>query len=369
MITSVTLYEEACAFAKKNAYLYTLNINQLTQLRINEFHTQLKKYYLQIVTTMFYELSRTRTSPLLSKFCLDNDVSFAFKNLRIEKEPSYYAQQSGVSSSSFDMHCILTGLSSSLSENLDTCAQIYDSTQIDVFQNRIIKSDFNTEQSLNIMLQTIDDYIGVSKQMKSAPESPPQRQSPIGVPDEEEEALIQELKGISKSRQADDEKIIDEIKKVQLDLQNEVAMIQNSLKEIADIRDGIDFATMREPIEQLIQLYQKLDNNLKRHPQSDVQKGYDSLIKRCNSFLKYIAQSLAMLGVELIDEAGGTIDPDKHKVEDDVRVSLNAIVEKIVSVGFMYKGKVIEKAVVEVIEPASNNAGRSIFGNRSIFGR
>ena len=131
-------------------------------------------------------------------------------------------------------------------------------------------------------------------------------------------------------------------------------------EKIWEIRDGIDFRTLEEPIYQLINLYQKLNGNLKRHPMTDKEKGYKELLARCNRFLEYIIQSLEMLGVEVISESGKKFNPDKNKVADDEPVSLNSVVSKVNKFGFAYKGKIIEKAEVEVKKsyfPGSNFGG------------
>lgn len=107
---------------------------------------------------------------------------------------------------------------------------------------------------------------------------------------------------------------------------------------------------MKEPIYQLIQLYKKLDDNLKLHPQEDASKGYAALIKRCQSFLNYIAQSLKMLGVEIINNAGEKFDPDKNQVADDLKISFDSTVTQINKIGFIYRGQVLENEEVEVAE-------------------
>ena len=170
--------------------------------------------------------------------------------------------------------------------------------------------------------------------------------TPQIVSDADSTNLLKALDEIAKNRKSDDEKIVDEIKNIQQTLQGELSAIQQSLKQISEIRDDIDFRGMKEPIYQLIQLYYKLDDNLKRHPMADKDRGYTALIKRCESFLKYVAQSLKMLGVELINETGKTFDPDKNKVADDSPVSIDSTVTKIVKAGFMYKKQIIEKAEV-----------------------
>ena len=60
MANSSTLYVEACNFVRRNP---------------NSPYWQ-KKLYLQIVMTMFQELLTTKTAPLISKFCADNQINF-----------------------------------------------------------------------------------------------------------------------------------------------------------------------------------------------------------------------------------------------------------------------------------------------------
>ena len=388
MTNSVNFYEDACEFAKKKLTdLHRLSATynpegKFVQDRVAEYHSRLRDYYLQIETVVFYELISTQTSALLSKFCIENPLPFECKNLRI-MTPDRLSN----APSSFDMYCVLEGLCMLFGGDLDACLNTFNENRVNMFQSKVLSIQ-QTEQ-LTFALQTLDDYVGKSfqnqsalnqsmlnqstlnqsMQNRSALNQSAQNQSVSGVADEDAAAFSLELQNISQARHADDELIIDELKKIQLSMQDEVSTLRTSLKHIAEVRDGIDFALMREPITQLIELHRKLADNLKLHPQDDVQKGYNSLLRRCTGFLKYITQSLAMLGVELIDETGCMVDPDKHIVEDETRASLNATVEKIIRVGFIYKGKVLEKAVVEIAAPAMQNVGRSAFGKNFGFVR
>ena len=275
--------------------------------------------YLQIVTAIFYELTTKKNSPLISEMCATNGIDFDAQNFQVEK---ISVSRLPYAVNSFDMYIILVGLNEAFSKNLDACAMVYESFKNYVFAGNPLNPKF-FPQLINL-LENIDEHL-----KKSSPQI------------SNDENLLQELNCIAKDRTEDDEKIIAEIIKVQAD-------VQNSLKAISEIRDGLDFRTLQEPIKQLIYLYNKLDDNLKLHPQSDAAKGYERLLKRCQSFLKYIAQSLKMLGVELINETGGTFDPDKNKVIDDENFSLDSTVTKVNKIGFIYKGKVIEKSLVEV---------------------
>lgn len=305
MIDSVELYKTA---------LQWQNLN----LRYNDIYKdQVKNSYLQTVTAIFYELVTQKNSPLLSEMCAANDIDFAAKNFKLEKI------NARLEKNSVDMYCIVFGLNEIFSKNLDACANFYETVKKIIFTGKNLGPESFTQ--IIILLKNIDKLL-----KKFSPQPP-----------NEEKILLQELNSIAKNRTADDEKIIAEIIKVQ-------AAAQNSLKAISEIRDGLDFRTLQEPITQLIFLYHKLDDNLKRHPQTDAQKGYSALIKRCQKFLDYITQSLEMLGVELISASGGAFNPDLHKILDDEKISTNSTVTKIKKIGFIYKGKILEKATVEV---------------------
>ena len=290
MVDSLTLYYEACRFAA-----------QIPQ-------NFLRNYYFQIVTTMFYELTTKKNSPILSKFCADNSVTIDAENFKIEK-----VQPSPLKINFCDIYFISHGLDIAFEKNLDACAKCFNEN---IFHGKILSEEYTSKFFLH--WQNIDSHL--------------------------EKFYHNEEKLSWQNRKADDEKIIDEIKKVQLSM-------QETLKKISAIQDETEFRGVKEPINQLIQLYRKLDENLKRHPMTDTQKGYAELIKRCNKMLNYIVQSLKMLGVEVIDETGGTFNPDRNKVADDSVEPLDSVVTKIVKVGFSYKGvDVIEKAEVEVAE-------------------
>ena len=177
---------------------------------------------------------------------------------------------------------------------------------------------------------------------------------PMQTPPEHDEEPLPSLKTLADNRRADDEKIIDEIKKLQRTLQDELPRLQGTLKTISEIRDGLDFKTLEEPINQLVQLFDMINETAQRHPQPDTQKGYDKLIKRCKSFSRYVEQSLAMLGAQLINETDLPLDTSRHKVTNTVRPSNLAKVAKVLSVGLIYKGRVLRKAEVEVVEPVTN---------------
>ena len=175
------------------------------------------------------------------------------------------------------------------------------------------------------------------------------------------------LDTLANNRRADDERILTEIKKVQLSLQDELPRLQESLKKISEIRDGVEYKMLTEPIYQLLQLYDTLSETAGQHPQADIQRGYEKLVRRCKNFPSYVERSLEMLGAELINETDVPLDASRHKVVNAVRPSKDAKVSKILSVGLIYKGQVWRKAEVEIVEPVVSPSPVGRFG--SFFGR
>ena len=331
----------------------------------------LKNRYVQLLTTIFYELLTQKNSPLLSTLCQANRINFAPKNFQLRP-----AQGTLNIPTSVDLYLFVYGLNVAVSENLDLCLNFYDQCTTDIFQGKNLAQGYF--QSLYNYLTALDESLGkffptikvvekvvekpVEKIVEKIVEVPVEKvvekivevsvpAPPTTIPDKADENFLQDLNSIAADRHAADEKIIDEIKTVQLSLQEQLPRLQDSLKKIAEIRDGIDFIAQEEPIRQLIQLFDKLNEILQRHPQADTQKGYENLLKRCRSFSRYVEQSLAMLGAEFINETEIPLDPDKHEVTNAARPSAQAKVSKILRVGLIYKGQVIRKAEIEIVEP------------------
>ena len=283
---------------------------------------------------------------------------------------------------SVDMYSIVYGLNVAVAENLDSCQKVFDQYANDIFHGKSLSPE--SFQPLFGCLTALDDSLGkfsavkfvekivevpVEKVIEKIVEVPVEKivevpvSVPTKVPDEADENFLQSLNFIAADRHAADEKIIDEIKSVQLSLQEQLPRLQDSLKKIAEIRDGLDFVAQEEPIRQLIQLFDKLTEILQRHPQADMQKGYEILIKRCRSFSRYVEQSLAMLGAEPINETNVPVDFSRHETPNASRPSERATVSKILRAGFVYKGLVIRKAEVEFVEPVVQPNNVSRFGN------
>ncbi len=296
----------------------------------------LKNYYLQLVTTVFYELITNKTSPLISFFCQMNIQNFTPKNFQLQPAQIGFNRQT-----SFDMYVIIFGFNVVIYENLDSALKVYEIYKQNIFRGVPLQENYF--QTLIKNLAALDE--GLGKFLKN--------------PDDPDKDFLQNLNALSENRHAADEKIIAEIKKIQLALQEELPRLQGTLKTISDIRDGIDFKVTAEPINQLIQLFDKLHETLQRHPQADAQKGYEILLRRCKNFSRFIEQALAMLGAQLIKEINIPLNPDMHEISDAVHPSAQAKVSKILRVGLIYKGQILRKAEVEIVEPENFFGGKS----------
>ena len=347
-------------------YLRILNFSQHNPAKVDD----LKNFYMQLLTTIFYELLTQKTSPLLSALCQANRINFAPKNFQL-----YQKQGTFEIPTSSDLFFVVCGLYYAVSENLTSCQKIYEAHEEQIFCSKVLSQEYS--QHLLGYLTALDDSFGklftvkvvekpVEKIVEKIVEVPAPKQI-SAEPDEQDKTFLQSLNSLAADRYSADEKIINEIKNVQLSLQEELPRLQDSLKKISEIRDGLDFVTQEEPIRQLIQLFDKLTEILQRHPQADAQKGYENLIKRCRNFLRYIEQSLAMLGAEIIKETNVPFDFSRHETANISQPTERATVSKILREGFIYKGQVIRRAEIEFVEPRTTTSQppktSSRFGN------
>ena len=281
----------------------------MNSLTLYATDTDPKKRFAQLVTTIFYELVTQKNSPLLSALCHANGLNFTPKNFRLEPTQENFANQTGA-----DLFLLLYGLNVAAEENLDAACKVFDEHADKQFPTEALP------EMCDFCLSKLDD--GLAK--FTADDS-------------------RELNALANERHASDEKILDEIKRLQLSLQDE-------LRIIAQIRDGLDFAAQRESIRQLIELSDKLNEILSRHPQPDAQKGYGELVRRCQSLSRYVRQSLAFLGAQFICETNVPVNLSLHETPPDSRPTDNAAVSKILREGFVYKGQVLRRAQVEFVD-------------------
>ena len=281
----------------------------MNSLTLYATDTDPKKRFAQLVTTIFYELVTQKNSPLLSALCHANGLKFTPKNFRLEPTQENFANQTGA-----DLFLLLYGLNVAAAENLDAACKVFDEHADKQFPTEALP------EMCDFCLSKLDDELAKF----TADDS-------------------RELKALANERHASDEKILDEIKRLQLSLQDE-------LRIIAQIRDGLDFAAQRESIRQLIELSDKLNEILSRHPQPDAQKGYGELVRRCQSLSRYVRQSLAFLGAQFICETNVPVNLSLHETPPDSRPTDNAAVSKILREGFVYKGQVLRRAQVEFVD-------------------
>lgn len=346
MIDSLTTYREALAFAKNNPTADAL--------------PTLKNFYLQMMTMTFYELTARKTSPLLSALCQENQVSLPTKNFALLSSTAVFNQKTG-----FDLLMIVYGLNISLSENLDSCINLFERNAKNIFRGASLSVEYF--QMLLANLNALDESLGrfspAVQIVEKRVEVPVEKNS--SALEAEYKELLLGLGTLANNRRADDEKILTEIKKVQLSLQDELPRLQESLKKISEIRDGVEYKMLTEPIYQLLQLYDTMSETAQQHPQADIQRAYEKLVRRCKNFPSYVEQSLEMLGAKLINETDVPLDAGRHKVVNAVRPSKDAKVSKILSVGLIYKDQVWRKAEVEIAEPAASPSPVGKFGSFS----
>ena len=341
MTDSFELYKEALTFARNNPTAEAVPF--------------LKNFYLQLVTTTFYELTTRKTSPLLSALCHMNQINHAPKNFS-----NVPAQQIFNLPTSFDLYLIVYGLNVALAENLGSCLKVFENNAANIFRGQSLRNE--NFQTLIQLLKALDEGLGKFRGGEKIFEPAEKKSSAL---DEDDKKFLQSLNVLAENRKTDDEKILTEIKNVQLSLQDELPRLQETLKKILEIREGIEYKSTEEPIRQLIGLFDKLYETAQQHPQEDALKGYEKLVRRCKNFPRYVEQALAMLGAKLINETGVPFDPAKHEATNAARPSYSAKVSKILSVGLTYKGQVRRKAEVEISEPTFSQENN--FATRKSF--
>ena len=275
-----------------------------------------------------------------------NRIDYAPKNFSIVP-----AQQIFTLPTSFDLYLIVYGLNVALAENLGSCLKVFESNAANIFRGQSLQreEDFQTLiKLLNALDESLGKFCAAEKIIEKRVEVPAEKISP--ALDEDDKKFLQSLDALAENRKTDDEKILTEIKNVQLSLQDELPRLQETLKKILEIREEIEYKSTEEPIRQLIGLFDKLYETAQQHPQEDALKGYEKLVRRCKNFPRYVEQALAMLGAKLINETGVPFDPAKHEATNAARPSYSAKVSKILSVGLTYKGQVRRKAEVEISE-------------------
>jgi len=285
----------------------------------------LEVFFMDIVKTMIYELIKEKESMLLSEFCSINHIQANTKNLII-KYKSYNED-----SSNFDMLPIIEGVNAAFNKNLEESYLIYLQYKDDVL--RCKKFNLNAfKPKLITQLEFLDSNLGrVFNTIKKDTGNIQMQHNNDKTNDnaiiEHEPKLIEKLNEFAVNRKADDSAIIESIQQLQ-------TILQNELQQIAMIREGIEYKTLHEAILQFTSLFFLIDDVLKYHPDKN-KEGYNNLIESCVDFAEHIKQSLAMLGVTIINDIGKPYDTEYHKATQGA-ATRQSIISKVIKIGFSY---------------------------------
>lgn len=308
-------------------------------------NADLELYYVQIIGMMFYELMTKKNSSLLSMLCSLNGICVEATNFSI----SYRRYNSNTA---WDIVPILDGLNTAFIKSLAECGFVFSKYRKDIFQNKVFKEGFDYITSITADLKTLDENISrllslplkVSEKIKrkELPVEPKKAKVPDTILRIHDPKLTDKLNQFAENRRANDSALSEQIQQLQSALQDE-------LKQIMAMREDIEYNITQEPIKQFISLFALLSETLQYHNPNDEKKdSYQNLIESCEDFLENIKQSLALLGVTMINDVGKLFDPEKHKTVRGIQPTRMATISKVVKIGFAYKNIVLEKAVVEL---------------------
>ncbi|MBO1306308.1 nucleotide exchange factor GrpE [Enterococcus sp. 669A] len=304
----------------------------------------LEKYYLHIINTAIYELVVKRNCSLLSYLCALNNIQVDVVNFDIEytKQVSCY--------NAYDLLPVVSGLNNALSKDLKECLRRYKNEyEENMFQGKDFSSKYDYASQIKKMLKFLDENIGEvlsrNKEVQGS-ENSEELKMDTGVETIDkvyDPKLAEWLNQFAENRQAGDAKLSEEVKRVQL-------VVQDELNQIMLLREDIEFNILQEPINQLISLFSLFSDSIEYHSNNErTDSSYTNLIESGVDFLENILQSLAMMGVTIINDAQKPFNPARHKSISATQPTRSSTVTKVVKIGFEYKGKVFEKAKVEII--------------------
>lgn len=314
-----------------------------------DMESTLEEYYIRIINTLFYELITKKKSQLLSYLCSVNKVFPDVKNFRIEEQRCAYR-------STYDIIPILEGINISFTKDLNECRYLYKhSYKKCTFTSMEFSKESDFQQTIVIELRNLDKNIGnailnfseTQKESEQKRGANMVREPKVKAADIicriHDPKLTEKLNRYADERRVYDISLSEQIQQLQVSLQDE-------LKQIMSIRDGIDYNIAQEAVSQFISLFHLVDETLRYHPNDENKDSYHNLIESCEDFLENIMQSLAMLGVILINDVGEPFNIEKHRLAPGRTPVREAIVSKVTKLGFIYKNKIIEKAEVEITE-------------------
>jgi molecular chaperone GrpE (heat shock protein) len=342
LTNSVQIYELACQKAKES----TQNLqfyNQQEQLQDAKTSQgallELKRHYVELISTMMFELITKKHCDLLSILCTLNDIRVDVDNYEIFSISSDFK-------STYDILPILDGLNIAFESGLNQCVSSFLNAKGHIFQRKAFAEEFDYISFLNNELRRLDGNLERVLSFCSYNKVEPKLQEAIltidtktSMPDPK---LTDKLNQLAEKRRANDTEFAEQIQNIQI-------LLQSELKQIMSIRDGIDYYNMQEPVLQLMTLFYLISDTLLYHShEDDSKKSYHNLIESCEDFLEHIMQSLAMLGVTIINDVDKPFDPARHKTIRGVQPIRQAHISKVTKIGFSYKDKVLEKAEVEL---------------------
>jgi molecular chaperone GrpE (heat shock protein) len=238
------------------------------------------------------------------------------------------------------------------SKNLEECGYLYSTKyRENAFQGKAFSKDSDCVVWATDALRVLDDNIGriltssvqSSKELKQKDNTRKAEKTRtldtiLRIHDPK---LTDKLNRFAEDRRVNDSAMLERIQQLQVSLQDE-------LKQIMAIREGIDYNITQEAISQFVSLFYLLSETLQYHPDDESKDSYHNLVESCEDFLENIKQSLAMLGVTIINDVSKPFDPEKHIAAHGFKAIRNGVITKVVKIGFAYKNKVLEKAEVEL---------------------
>jgi len=306
---------------------------KLRQLMISDQTT--RELYFDILKTMVYELAVHNRSPLL-----DHIGSV------MEKKPP----KDSVIMDQFDCLPVLKGLLAMLQG--ESQASIWEGQLTIAIVSRLFKGyglraelygerldEFHT---LRERLETVrKERFRRDADLREPPrqdESSRDRESFAAARTEEEREerrtrLLAAYQELSDGRENRDKALCARLDELQTQLQKQ-------LREVEAARENLEYSAASEAVMQLVILFNLI------HAVAARQKEYPAATANYCEFMEAIEQSLAYLGVTAVRDVQVVFDSARHELEGCARPVRGSVVTRILRPGFVYRGSVLQKAVV-----------------------
>jgi molecular chaperone GrpE (heat shock protein) len=284
-------------------------------------------------------------SETISLLCAYNDVKTNLVNYSITNTTT-------IRNPNYDIYPILDGVNTACLYNLEECGKLFLSKyHKDIFQGKvfvngidyksiIIKELIKLDENMSKILNAFSSKNEISNLNKFEKKNEQKTFEPILRLHDNK--FTDSLNRLASNRNDSDSKFIESI----LELQK---VLQDELQEIISLREDIGFTLNHEAIMQFVSLFSLTHEILKFHPNYEDQESYNNLIESLEDLLCNIEQSIAMLGVTVINDVGKIFDTLRHKIINGLVPSRFSKILKVIKVGFIYKTSVLEKAEVFII--------------------